>query len=542
MIMKKIMYKIALIAIPFFVITSCIKDLDVVPIDDSEVTSATVYDDPQAYRQVLAKLYVGLAISGQEGPAGMPDISGIDEGFSQYMRQLWVHQVLTTDEAVVAWNDPSLPEMMFQQWSPSNEFVTAMYNRIFYQISLANEYLRQTTDARLNDRGVDADLKATIQIYRAEARFLRALSYWHAMDLFGNVPFVTDEDPIGAFLPEQIQRADLFAFIESELIDIVDNLQAPPHPEYGRADRGAAWTLLAKLYLNAGVYTGTPRWTDALNYSELVIASGYELEPEYAHLFNADNNPVENPGMKEMIFAVRYNGEHTRTYGGTTFVISAAIGGDMNSLDYGTSGKWGGHRTTKNIVDLFNYDNEPIGNFDENDSRAKFYTTGHDVEINDRTEFTDGYAVVKFTNLTRAGNPGRNLEFADTDFPVFRLADVYLMYAEAHLNGGGGDLATAVGYINQLRERAFGDNSRNITSGDLTLEFILDERGRELFWEAHRRTDLIRFGKFAGPTDYVWPFKGGVAAGIPTNARNNLFPLPFTDTSANPNLVQNDGY
>jgi starch-binding outer membrane protein, SusD/RagB family len=542
MTMKKIIYKIALIAIPFFMITSCIGDLDVVPIDDREITSATVFDNPEAYRQVLAKLYAGLAISGQEGPAGQPDISGIDEGFSQYLRQLWVHQVLTTDEAVVAWNDPSLPEMMFQQWSPSNEFVTAMYNRIFYQISLANEYLRQTTDARLNDRGVSADLRATIQIYRAEARFLRALSYWHALDLFGNVPFVTDEDPIGAFLPEQILRADLFAFIESELLDILNTLKAPRTNEYGRADQGAAWTLLAKLYLNAGVYTGTPRWADALNYSEQVIAAGYELEPEYKHLFNADNNPIENPGTREIIFAVRYNGEHTRTYGGTTFIISAAIGGDMNSLDYGTSGKWGGHRTTKNIVNLFNYDNEPIGNYDENDSRAAFYSTGHDVEINDRTEFTDGYAVVKFTNLTRAGNAGRNLEFADTDFPVFRLADVYLMYAEAHLNGGGGDLTTAVGYINQLRERALGNNSRNITSGDLTLDFILDERGRELYWESHRRTDLIRFGRFAGPTEYVWPFKGGVAAGIPTNARNNLFPLPFTDTSANPNLVQNDGY
>ncbi len=540
--MKKIFYKIALFAIPFFVFTSCIDDLNVIPIDDSEVTSATVYDDPEAYRQVLAKLYAGLAISGQQGPAGMPDISGIDEGFSQYLRQLWVHQVLTTDEAVVAWNDPSLPEMMFQQWSPSNEFVTAMYNRIFYQIALANEYLRQTTNNLLDDRGVGADLRAKIQIYRAEARFLRALSYWHAMDLFGNVPFVTDQDPIGAFLPEQIDRADLFSYIEEELLDIVDVLVPPLTNEYGRADRGAAMTLLAKLYLNAEVYTGTPRWTDALNYSQMVIDGGYELEPQYAHLFNADNNPIQNPGMRETIFAVRYSGEHTRTYGGTTFIISAAIGGDMNSLNYGTSGKWGGHRTTKNIVNLFNYDNEDLGEYDENDSRAMFFSTGHDVEVNDRTEFTDGYAVVKFTNLTREGNSGTNLEFADTDFPVFRLADVYLMYAEAHLNGGGGDLATAVGYINQLRERAFGDNARNISSADLNLDFILDERGRELFWESHRRTDLIRFGKFAGNTDYVWAFKGGVAAGIQTNARNNLFPLPFTDTSANPNLEQNPGY
>lgn len=532
--MKRLFHILPVILGAALLFTACLKDLDVVPIDDSEITSATVFDNPEAYRQVLAKLYAGLAISGQQGPSGQPDISGIDEGFSQYIRQLWVHQVLTTDEAVVAWNDPSLPEMMFQQWSPSNEFVTAMYNRIFYQISLANEYLRQTTNARLNDRGVGADLRAKIQIYRAEARFLRALSMWHAMDLFGNIPFVTDASPIGSFLPEQIKRADLFLFVESELKDIIDDLVAPMANEYGRADRGAAWTLLAKIYLNAEVYTGTPRWADALEYAEKVIAAGYDLEPNYAHLFNADNNPIQNPGMKEIIFAVRYDGMHTRTYGGTTFIISAAIGGDMNSLDYGTSGKWGGHRTTKNIVNLFNYNS--------NDSRAMFFSEGHNIEILDRTIFTDGYAVVKFTNLRRDGSAGSNLEFADTDFPVFRLADVLLTYAEAHVRGGGGDVATAVNYVNRLRERALGDNTGNITSADLTLDFILDERGRELYWEAHRRTDLIRFNRFAGPNDYVWPFKGNVAAGIPTNVRNNLFPLPFTDITANPNLEQNLGY
>jgi starch-binding outer membrane protein, SusD/RagB family len=539
--MKKFILNILYLVIPAFIMTSCLKDLDVIPLDESEITSATVYNNPEAYRQVLAKLYAGLAISGQEGPAGRPDISGIDEGFSQYIRQLWVHQVLTSDEAIVAWNDPSLPEMMYQQWSPSNEFVTAMYNRIFYQISLANEYIRQTSEDRLNDRGESEQIRNDVRTYRAEARFLRALSYFHAMDMFGNVPFVTEQNPIGAFFPEQILRADLFNYIESELLAINDEMVAPRANQYGRADQGAVWSLLARMYLNAEVYTGTPRWEDALTYSQRVIGAGYELQPEYAHLFNADNNPIANPDSREIIFAVRYDGINTIGFGGTTFLIKSSLGGEMNSVAYGVDGKWGGHRTTVNVVNRFNYANGPVGSYDTNDSRAMFYTLDHNVLIQDRTVFSDGYAVEKFTNLRRDGQPGSSLEFADTDFPLFRLAEMYLIYAEAHIRGGGGDLATAVGLINELRNRAFTANPRLINNAGLTLDFILDERGRELYWEGHRRTDLIRFNRYTGGS-YLWPFKGNVVDGASTNARNNLFPLPFTDTSANPNLTQNPGY
>ena len=116
------------------------------------------------------------------------------------------------------------------------------------------------------------------------------------------------------------------------------------------------------------------------------------------------------------------------------------------------------------------------------------------------------------------------------------------MYAEAVLRGGsGGDKTTAVGYINQLRERAYGNTNGNITAADLTLNFILDERGRELYWEGHRRTDLIRFGQFTSAT-YLWPWKGGVETGTGVDAHYNLFPIPNTDRTANPNLGQNPGY
>jgi starch-binding outer membrane protein, SusD/RagB family len=416
-----------------------------------------------------------------------------------------------------------------------------MYNRIYYQISLANEYIRQTTDERLNDRGESEEVRTKVRTYRAEARFLRALSYFHAMDMFGNVPFVTELDQVGVFLPEQIMRADLFDYIETELLQIKDQMVAPRANEYGRADQGAAWSLLARMYLNAEVYTDLVRWEDALTYSKLVIDAGYELQPVYAHLFNADNNPLANPDSREIIFAVRYDGVHTIGFGGTTFLIKSSLGGDMNSVDYGVNDKWGGHRTTVNVVNRFNYANETIGSYDQNDSRAMFYTLDHEVEIQDRTVFSEGYAVEKFTNLKRDGQPGSSLQYADTDFPLFRLAEMYLIYAEAHIRGGGGSLDLAVGYINALRNRAFTANPRLITNADLTPNFILDERGRELYWEGHRRTDLIRFNSFAGGS-YLWPFKANVVNGGSTNVRNNLFPLPFTDTSANPNLTQNPGY
>ncbi|MGC8802186.1 MAG: RagB/SusD family nutrient uptake outer membrane protein [Bacteroidales bacterium] len=130
----------------------------------------------------------------------------------------------------------------------------------------------------------------------------------------------------------------------------------------------------------------------------------------------------------------------------------------------------------------------------------------------------------------------------DTDFPMFRLADVYLMYTEATLRGAtNGNRAKALQYVNELRTRAYGGSIGNITDSQLTLDFILDERARELYWEGHRRTDLIRFGKFSGG-NYIWPWKGKVKEGTATPAHLDLFPIPASDLNANPNLVQNPGY
>jgi hypothetical protein len=528
--MKKILNITLLVAGLLVVITSCVKDLDTIPLDPDVTTAATVFDDPDSYIQILAKLYAGHAVSGQQGPAGMGDISGIDEGFGQYLRAWWYHQELPTDEAVIGWNDQTIKDFHWQSWGASDVFVAAMYYRVFYQISVCNEYIRETTEGKLQERGVTGDLFNEVTTYHNEARFLRALSYYHAMDLFANVPFVTEADPVGAFFPNQIQRADLFTYIVNELLDIESALN-PPGTEYARADQATAWSLLAKVYLNAEVYTGTAMYGECATYCQKVIDAGYSLHPNYSHLFMADNN-LNNP---EQIFSVTFDGNATQTYGGTNFIIHAAIGGDkMIPSNYGVGGGWGGTRTTSALVDKFPDETGDI------DGRAMFFTDEQNKEIADISVFTDGYAITKWKNVKSTGGSGVSLDYPDTDFPYFRLADIYLMYAEAAVQGAA-DMGMAVNYVNMLRERAYGDATGNITAGDLDLNFILDERARELYWECTRRTDLVRHGKFTGG-DYVWPWKGNVAEGASTDSKFNIFPIPASDIGANPNLEQNPNY
>lgn len=509
---------------------SCEDDLDLQP-EDNRLTAENTFESPESYKQFLAKLYAGLAISGQQGPSGDPDLVGLDEGFSQYLRLYWSMQELTTDEAVIGWNDGTIRNLHAQTWTAGNEFIRTMYSRIMYQVSLNNEFLRQSTPELLEARGLAENEQQNVARYRSEARFLRALHYYHALDLFGNVPFVTEDDPIGAFLPEQIQRPALFEYIESELLAIEGEIVAANANEYGRADQAAVWMLLAKLYLNAEVYTGEARYTEALDYSERLLTTGYQLADTYENLFLADNDT--NGAQTEVILPIIFDGQQTQTYGGMAFIMHAAIGGAMEAENYGLSSGWAGLRTTSALVNTFP---DASG---ADDNRAMFFTEGQSLEINDISSFTDGYAVTKFKNLTVDGDWGSDStgEFPDTDFPLFRLADAYLMYAEAHLRGGGGDLSTAVAYVNDLRERA---GAETINSSQLTLDFILTERAREFYWEAHRRTDLIRFNQFT--ENGIWPWKGNVPQGTTTPAFRNLMPIPASDLGVNTHLEQNPGY
>ena len=530
-----------------------------------EATSAQVFVDIANYKPILAKLYASLSTTGQSlnapGNTATPDITGIDEGFSQYLRAYFTHQELTTDEAVITWGDQTLQNFHAMTWTSTDVFTRAMYGRIYYQISLCNEFLRQTTDAKLSSYGISGANADEARRYRAEARFLRALSYWHAIDMFGNVPFVTENDVVeGNFQPRQAPRAEVFGYIESELKAIADaggGLVDARQNEYGRADKAAAWTLLAKLYLNAAVYTGQPRYTDCLTYCTKVIGAGYALNGNgglptgannrYRNLFMADNHT-----SPEIIFPITFDGVRTTSYGGMTYLVNASVGGSMPKAAFGVPrGGWGGYRATRALTDLFPDPARPDTTQANPDRRFLFHTFRQRRDINTvLNSFADGYAYKKYRNVTSnlvMGSDALNGLFPDTDFPMFRLGDVYLMYAEAVVRGGtGGNSGDALTYVNNLRVRAYGNTNGNVTLATISQltnsqpEFLLDERARELYGECHRRTDLIRFGRFVANKN--WPWKGDVKTGRDVDAFRVLFPIPSIDLSVNQNLKQNTGY
>jgi hypothetical protein len=523
---NKIMKRIYIIITIAFTIGAC-TDLNQEPLNGTPPNATFgVFGNTTSY---LAKIYAAYSLTGNQGPAGQPDLQLVDdEGFTSYIRAYWKAQELTTDEAVIAWTDAGIQDLNTHTWSSDNQFIKVLYYRLFLIISYANDFLAQTEADKVDGYGYSEEQKAELVNYRAEARFLRAMAYWHALDLFRNIPLLTE---ITTEPSPQVPSAEVFQFIEDELSDIESMMVAPGQNEYGRADQAALWMLQAKVYLNASVYVGEEKNTEAITALNNVINGPYSLENNYADLFKADNH-LSN----ELIFTLPSDGLRSQGYGSTTFLINGTIGGTMDPTSFGVTAGWAGLRTTPSLVNKFP---DVDGS---SDSRAMFYTDGQTEEVSDLLEFTNGYAVTKFTNVTSAGEDGSDVTFADTDYPLFRLGDAYLMYAEAVLRGGsGGNVGTALNYVNELRERAYGEASGNISASELTLDFILDERARELYFEGSRRVDLIRYGKYTGG-EYVWSWKGGALDGTSIDPFREIFPIPSNDLVANPSLDQNDGY
>lgn len=503
--------------------TSCTKKLDLLPKND--ISAEAVYKDAAGYKQSLAKVYGSFAMTSG-------DISAIiDDGTSDFFRLFWKAQELSTDEAVVAWGDPGIQDFHNMNWTSDNPMLKGLYYRSMYQITLCNDFIRQSADDKLASRGISGADADNVRTFKAEARFLRAFQYWVMMDLFGNPPFATEVDVPGGPLPRQITRANLFTYVENELKALETILPVARTNEYGRADRAAAQALLARVYLNAGVYTGTPRFNDAAIYAKKVIdVSAYTIAgTDYRQLMLADNHT----NIGENIFTINYDGIRTQGFGGTTFLAHASMGGSMVAANHGLDFAWGGLRTTSSFVGLFP---DVTGAADR---RSQFFTSGQNLVINSLTTFTDGYAITKYRNRTKAGANGGNLTFVDIDMPLFRLPEMYLIYAEAFTRGAASTTSSlALNYINLIRQRAYGNNSGDITAPQLTTDFILDERGRELYWEGHRRTDLVRYNRFT-ESSYLWPWKGGVAGGTGVSATRKIFLIPSSDINGNANLTQN---
>lgn len=505
---------------------SCTSDLDQQP--QIGVTSGVVYSTVEGYESVMAKIYGSYSLIGQS-KAGQEDISSYSG--HDLMRNYFNLQEGTTDEAAFRWlSGDNLWSLPFMNWDSSCPGVSDVYYRLYYSIALCNEFLRYCTDEALG--GFAAGDQAKLRTYAAEARFMRALSYSLVLDLFRQGPFVDENTPTSGVMPPALDASGLLEFVEGELLAIVGSLEdAAP---YARAGKGAAYALLARLYLNAEVYTGTARWTDCIEACKKVMGLGYSLEPDYLKLFNGDNNLRTN----EIILAFANDGTNATTWGSGTYIVCGSIGSDnaQSAADYGIATGWGSFRVHGQFYELFNGA--------EGDARNTFFTDGQAQYItNSLEDGTQGYHSCKFTNLTDAGEAASNsaADGCSTDIPFFRLADVYLMAAEATLRGGAGmTRPEALGLVNEIRRRAYGDDSGKITDAQLTLDFIIDERGRELYMEMVRRTDLVRFGLFT--TDkYLWNWKGGTADGRAVDSRFNYFPIPASELSANSNL-KNTGY
>lgn len=520
-------------------LTSCLGDLDVTPIDPSV---NQVFDQSA----VFAKIYAGFQLTGLQGPAGNADVSSADEGQMALYRSLWNLNELTTDEVCWAYEgNYKIDELQRNKVSEGNPWTENVYQYTYIQIVMANSFLEQTASK------TDAE---TIK-ERAEVRFIRALHYYNMMDLFGNPPFVTK---VSDEAPPQIKRAELFAWIENELKEIEPDLYQNKAHDYYRVDVVADWLLLARLYLNAEVYTGTAQWNNAAIYAKKVIDSDYKLATKYRYLFMGDNAgsldaSTVNDAPNEIIFPVFASSYFATSYSGSTYLVASLSFTDMTDptvSNYLDKSKWGCNRIKLPLIKKFFSDTTQIVNIMDartktTDERAIFYTKGRPIIMKSRSDAAQGPTSFKFTNGRADGDMTKvydtrssNWEtFPNTDIPLMRKAEAYLTYAEAVLRGATAIGMTAKEAIDMVRNRAHASLKDSYTKDD-----VLDEWSREFQLEGRRRIDLIRFGYYGGDNTYLWDWKGGTLNGAPFSKNYNVFPLPQSDLNMNSNLKQNPGY
>lgn len=565
------------------VFTACVGDLDTYPLNKTDVTSETAYGaDEAGYVAGLTKLYFNFLNTN--------DLNVKDGGASELIRAFWSTQEATADACKVAWKDDEwVRNLNANIWkSEQNDATYAVYCRTLQGVAYVNEYLRQTSADKLVLRGVSEELAARIDGFRDEARFLRAYFYWMAFDVFGAVPFTTEDSPFGGdFVPSQKSRAEVFQFCVDELEALAAEGSAMPvaQSNYPRADKGSCLGLLARLYLNAEVYTrtkenpkGTAMWQEAKNTCEKIYALGYKLAPTYAELFRGDNG--QNPDARnEFLFAADYDAESTQSYGGTSYLTfaSTAANDDFTTI-IGVNNGWAGTRVPYTYAAKFfnvSAQNYETGNYNVKDERGKFfYIKGRSENIADEADlytFLNGWSCLKYNNHPHDKNPediesiqdvpkvdekgdttmvkdttfywevAKGKSYSDIDFPLIRLGEIHLIYAEACMELG--ETATALPKLKELSDRAGvkAPTADQVETVDGANHWLMAERARELMWEGHRRTDLVRYGLYTGDA-YLWTYKGGSPQGQAFADHMYIFPIPASEMASNPMLVQNEGY
>ncbi len=547
--------------------SSCADDLNIHSIDPQ---SSASYGDEM---QLLAKQYSTLGLTGQKGPAGSADISG-DEGESGFFRTICNLQELPTDECLWAWQDNTdIPQLTNIAWSSSSTRVNWAYQRLAFNITLYNSYLHEM-GGRTDGEYVH---------YNAEVRFLRALCYYYYLDLFRKAPFKIVFDTTTK--PVEKAGKDLYDWLDNELTEI-EGLMADAgsfnnSANFGRADAGAAYALHARLALNSEVYTNgqVKDYEKAVHYCDLLINNpAYALSKTtnangftgYEQVFMGDND-YNTQAMKEIIFPIRQDGVKTRCYAGSTYLIASCRIAGMPYSE--TNNTWScifarealvkkffptitncplttqenvGDMPTGTEAEIIAADEVTGGSTDNivrtaGDDRALFYGgcgggyRSYKAE-GSITGFTQGLSIVKWTNRRSDLTTPNDMNYDDTDIPLFRLAEAYLTRAEANYRLGK-DSKTVLADLNELRSRAHATSLKSVD-----LQTLIDEWSREFYLEGRRRSDLVRFGMFSG-NSYLWDWKGGVENGTSVDSHYDVYPLPADEVAGNSeNLTQNDGY
>ena len=565
--MKKIFITTAMASVLCMGFVSCADELNIKSIDPQSTPTYTV-------EGLLAKQYATLGLTGQKGPAGSADLSG-DEGESGFIRTIFNLQELMTDETAWAYQaDNAIAPITNFSWNSGNDRVNWAYQRLIFNITLYNQFIAEQSGSLSED-----------QI--AEVRFLRALNYYYFLDLYRKAPFKLSFDDS---LPTEKKGKDLYDWLDNELTTI-EPLMAEMgaynnSQNFGRADRGAAYALHARLALNSEVYTEgkVKDYQKAIDYCDKILDNVGETEGKYnlcreekngysgyQQLFMGDNdcNPA---AMKEIIFPIRQDGLKARAYAGTTYLVSAATIGGM---PYASTGDpWKCMFARENLIEKFfpNKNDIPKATVDDvlknpskeqviakdsekgigtadviakaKDDRALLYMgvggceEGKVRTINPGEAITgplNGASFVKWSNLHADGSTQHDQNYSDTDFPVFRLAEIYLTRAEAkyRLNGSQDGLAD----ILKVQDRA----NRASKATSVNEQTLIDEWCREFFMEGRRRSDLVRFGLYTG-SKYLWSFKGGAEKGAGVPSYYNIYPIPDNEIKNNPNMTQNPKY
>lgn len=558
--MKKIFIKTAMASMLCMGFVSCADELNIKSVDPLNHQTYTV-------EGLLAKQYATLGLTGQKGPAGLGDISG-DEGETGFIRTVFNLEELMTDETLWAYQaNEGIAQITSMDWDKDNARVNWAYQRLSFNINQYNFFITEQSGSLSEDK-------------IAEVRFLRALNYYYFLDLYRKAPF---KDTFDNNLPTEKSGKELYEWLDNELTTI-EPLMAEvgaynTAKDFGRADRGAAYALHARLALNSAVYTDgqVKDYQKAIHYCDEIINSGkYDLSrvaksgySGYQQLFMGDNDC--NPdARKEIIFPIRQDGVKTRSYAGTSYLVNAST---ISGMPYAsTSDPWKCLFARVDLVKKFFPNGDIPKATDEDllsnpskdqviakdnekgistadvvaqakDDRALFYMGIGGCSDKVRT-LTPGDAItgplngasfVKWTNLHADGTAQHHQNFSDTDFPMFRLAEIYLTRAEAkyRLNGSQDGKAD----ILEVQDRA----NRQIKASSVDEQTLIDEWCREFYLEGRRRSDLVRFGLFTG-SKYLWSFKGGSenGQGIPT--KFDIYPIPGDEMKNNPNMTQNPKY